>query len=228
MLADIRDELGEQAAADVTAAGPGRAIYQHLDVRHPEEWETAVQRAESELGPLTTLVSNAFKFPMGNVLTVSLESWKEAHEIMLDGAFYGIRAAMPAMQRNGGGSIIGIASAVGPEHAAPDFAAYQSSKAGLVALIRHVGSTFAGDGIRANSIHPGPIRTPALDDNDFVEGAQMVASGFPIARIAEPAEIAWAAVYLASDESSYMTSNKIVIDGGSSVMVGSVRHDVAG
>jgi 3alpha(or 20beta)-hydroxysteroid dehydrogenase len=227
LLGDIRDELGHATAAEIDAAEPGTVRFSHLDVTVAADWAAAVERAERELGPLTTLVSNAFKWPMGNVLTVTDEAWHETLAIQLDGAFYGIRAALPAMQRNGGGSIIAIASAVGPEHAAPDFAAYQAAKSGLVGLIRHVGGTFAGDGVRANSIHPGPIRTPALTDNGFEAGASVVASGFPIPRIAEPSEIAWAAVYLASDESSYMTANKIVIDGGSSVFVGSVEQGAA-
>ncbi len=226
VLGDLRDEQGQETAAAIDASEPGRCLYTHLDVTVANDWKAAVDLAERELGPLTTLVSNAFKWPMGNVLTVTDEAWHETLAIQMDGAFYGIRAALPVMLRNGGGSIIAIASAVGAEHAAPDFAAYQAAKAGVVGLIRHVGGTFAGGGVRANSIHPGPIRTPALEDNGFVEGAAAVAAGFPIPRIAEPEEIAWAAVYLASDESSYMTANKIVIDGGSSVFVGSVHQEV--
>jgi 3alpha(or 20beta)-hydroxysteroid dehydrogenase len=97
----------------------------------------------------------------------------------------------------------------------PQNASYQAAKAGLTSLTRHVGVVYGAEGIRANAIHPGPIRTPSLVEADFMEAAEFIATGFPIPRVAEPEEIAWAAVFLASDESSYITSEKLVIDGGS-------------
>jgi 3alpha(or 20beta)-hydroxysteroid dehydrogenase len=224
MLGDIRDELGESTAREIAEQEGGVCLYQHLDVTVPDDWAAAVSRMESEVGPIDVLVSNAFKWPRGNVLDVTLAAWHQTFDIILDGAFYGIRAVLPGMRAQGRGSIIAISSAVGGEHAAPDFASYQAAKAGLTALIKHVGGTFARDGVRANAIHPGPIATPAIEENGFTEAVAMIAAGFPIPRIAQPEEVAWAAVYLASDESSYMTANKIVIDGGSSVFVSSVQE----
>jgi 3alpha(or 20beta)-hydroxysteroid dehydrogenase/cyclopentanol dehydrogenase len=95
----------------------------------------------------------------------------------------------------------------------------------LTALTKHVGGTYAREGIRANALHPGPMRTPALEEHGFVEGASAAAAGFPIPRIAEPEEVAWGAVYLASDESSYMTAGTIVLDGGSTAFLGSVAQN---
>jgi NAD(P)-dependent dehydrogenase (short-subunit alcohol dehydrogenase family) len=228
MLGDIRDELGAATAEEISAAEGGRCVYQHLDVTSSEDWAAAVARCEQELGPVDVLVSNAFKWVMGNVADVSPVAWQETLDVILSGAFHGIRAVLPSMRERGRGSIIAISSSVGGEMAAPDFAPYQAAKAGLTALIKHVGGTFASEGVRANSIHPGPIRTPALVDNGFTEGAEFAASGFPIPRISEPEEIAWAAVYLASDESSYMTASKMVIDGGSSSFLGDVHQHGAG
>jgi 3alpha(or 20beta)-hydroxysteroid dehydrogenase len=224
MLGDIRDDLGTEVAVEISQTEGGTCLFQHLDVRSSEDWAAAVSRCEAELGHVDVLVSNAFKWVMGNVADVSEQAWQDTIDVILTGAFHGIRAVLPAMREQGRGSIIAISSSVGGEMAAPDFAPYQAAKGGLTALIKHVGGTFAGEGVRANAIHPGPIRTPALTENGFTEGAEFAASGFPIPRISEPDEIAWAAVYLASDESSYMTASKIVIDGGSSSFLGAVNQ----
>jgi 3alpha(or 20beta)-hydroxysteroid dehydrogenase len=222
MLADIRDAEGEAIAEQISREEGGSCVFQHLDVRSADEWEAAVSRAERELGPVDILVTNAFKWVMGNVADVDPEAWQETIDIILNGAFNGIRAALPGMRERRQGSIIAISSSVGGEMAAPDFAPYQAAKSGLTALIKHTGGTFAAEGVRANAIHPGPIRTPALEENGFTAGAEAAAAGFPISRVSEPDEIAWAAVYLGSDESTYMTASKMVIDGGSSSFLGAV------
>jgi len=151
-----------------------------------------------------------------------LDEVRRQYETNVFGLIRMCQLVLPGMREHRQGSIIAISSSVGGEMAAPDFAPYQAAKSGLTALIKHTGGTFAAEGVRANAIHPGPIRTPALEENGFTAGAEAAAAGFPIPRVSEPDEIAWAAVYLGSDESTYMTASKMVIDGGSSSFLGAV------
>jgi NAD(P)-dependent dehydrogenase (short-subunit alcohol dehydrogenase family) len=136
--------------------------------------------------------------------------------VNLTGHYLGMRAVLPGMIENGGGSIIAVSSTNGGDVAFPSQASYQAAKAGVVALVRHVAVTHGPDGVRANTIHPGPMRTAAISMAEgFFEAVEQIASSFPLPRIPEPEEVAWAAVFLASDESSYMTGARMVIDGGS-------------
>jgi NAD(P)-dependent dehydrogenase (short-subunit alcohol dehydrogenase family) len=214
LVTDIRDELGEAVAAQITASG-GIAAYQHLDVTSEDDWRAGVARCEAELGPPNVLVSNAFLFSHPPVLDVSVDEWKRGIDVNLNGTFYGVRAVVPGMRERGQGTIVGISSSNGNEIALPGQAAYQAAKAGMSSILRHLAVTYAKDGIRANTIHPGPIRTPVLEEQDFLGAAEFVATGFPIARLGQPEEVSWAAVFLASDESSYITATSLVVDGGS-------------
>jgi NAD(P)-dependent dehydrogenase (short-subunit alcohol dehydrogenase family) len=214
LMIDIRDELGEQAAAEIIADG-GRVAYQHLDVRDRDGWKAAVERCESEFGFPNVLVNNAFKYTHPAILDVTPEEWQESLDINLTGPFNGIQAVLPGMVERRAGTFVSISSSNGNEMSLPNQVGYQAAKAGLTTLTRHVAVAHGKDGIRANSIHPGPIAGPMLEEVGFLEPAKFIASGFPIARLAEPEEIAWAAVYLASDESAYTTGTALVVDGGS-------------
>lgn len=214
LMVDIRDELGADAAAEIAASG-GRAIYQHVDVRDREQWRSALDRCEAEFGPPNVLVNNAFKYTQHPILDVTPDEWQESLDINLTGPFNGIQTVLPGMVERRCGTLVTISSSNGNEMGLPNQVAYQAAKAGLTSLTRHVAVAHGKDGIRANSIHPGPIRGDMLKEVGFLEMATFIASGFPIARLAEPEEIAWAAVYLASDESSYVTGTALVVDGGS-------------
>jgi 3alpha(or 20beta)-hydroxysteroid dehydrogenase len=214
LLSDIRDEEGEKVAADIRAQG-GVAIYQHLDVRNRSEWDAALALAERELGPVNVLVNNAFKYSHPAVADLSVQEWQENLDINLTGGFHGIQTVLPGMRERKQGTIVVISSSNGPDISLPSQAAYQAAKAGLSALTRHTAVTYGGEGIRANAIHPGPIKGAMLEEVGFREMAEFVATGFPIQRMADPDEIAWAAVYLASDESSYVTAETLIVDGGS-------------
>jgi NAD(P)-dependent dehydrogenase (short-subunit alcohol dehydrogenase family) len=223
LVTDIRDELGEQVAQEIRQAG-GRALYQHLDVTQEADWEAAVRRCADEFGDVNVLVSNAFLFGGPAVADISLDQWRAGLEVNLTGPFLGIKAVLPVMRRNRSGSIVAISATDGGDAALPSHPEYQAAKAGTTALTRHVAVTYGQEGIRANAVHPGPIRTPILTDTGFLPIAEQVASGFPIGRIAEPEEVAWAAVFLASDESSYVTGTKIIVDGGSIATIMPVKH----
>jgi 3alpha(or 20beta)-hydroxysteroid dehydrogenase len=211
---DIRDELGEEVAAAARDAG-GRAVYQRLDVREPADWAAAVERSTAEFGPPDVLVHNAFVYTQPDICEVTFDEWKANIDVNLHGGFHAMQAVLPGMRERGRGTIVTVSSSNGNEISLPAQAAYQSAKAGLSALTRHVAVAYGREGIRANTIHPGPIRTEMLGEVGFLEAAEFVATGFPIPRLAEPEEVAWAAVYLASDESAIVTATALVIDGGS-------------
>ncbi|CAB4929178.1 unannotated protein [freshwater metagenome] len=217
MLSDILDDVG-QAAADKLAGLGLPVVYQHLDVTSIADWDAAVARCASEFGHTPdVLVSNAYFFSLPPIMGEDPETWAKSIDVNLTGHYHGFRAVLPGMIERGKGSIVAISSTNGADVAFPSQASYQAAKAGVSSLIRHVATTHGPDGVRANSIHPGPMNTAAINSAPgFYEAVDAIAKSFPIGRIPEPEEVAWAAVYLGSDESSYTTGSKIVVDGGSS------------
>jgi NAD(P)-dependent dehydrogenase (short-subunit alcohol dehydrogenase family) len=217
LVTDILDELGEATAQRLRDAG-GTAAYQHLDVTQEADWKAAVERCATEFGRAPDVfVSNAFLWAPGTVADVAVEDWTRGLGVNLTGPFLGIRAVLPAMRAQGRGSIVTVGSSMGGEVAAPDFAGYQAAKAGLTALARHVAVTYGKEGVRANAIHPGPMYTEGMVEVDFIGPMEHIASSFPLARVGTPEEVAWSAVFLASDESSYITGTAVIPDGGSSI-----------
>jgi 3alpha(or 20beta)-hydroxysteroid dehydrogenase len=217
VVSDILDELGQSTAERLAAQGYP-AVYQHLDVSVEEDWEAGVARCQAEFGGTPdVLVSNAYFFSLPPILGEGPETWEKSISVNLTGHYHGFRAVLPGMLEKGKGSIIAISSTNGGDVAFPSQASYQAAKAGVWALVRHVAATYGPQGVRANTIHPGPMNTEAIRGAEgFYEAVSQIAASFPLPRIPEPEEVAWAAVFLASDESSYMTAAKMVVDGGSS------------
>lgn len=212
LVTDIRDDAGEAVAAQLQGSG-GTAAYHHLDVRSEAEWTRAVQRCTDQLGRVDVLVNNAFVRASARLMDESVQHWHDTLEVNLTGAFLGMRAVLPGMIAAHEGAIVNISSANGGDgRGFRSHAAYWASKSGLTGLTRHVGITYGPDGVRANAILPGPMRTPGL--SDIVDSVERLVQSWPIPRIAEPDEVAWAAVYLACDESRYMTGATLLIDGG--------------
>jgi 3alpha(or 20beta)-hydroxysteroid dehydrogenase len=223
LATDILDELGEEMAAKVREEG-GNVIYRHLDVTSESDWEDAVAFCNRGLGPVNVLVSNAFYFGGPALADLPTDEWLRSTTVNLTGPFLGMRTVLPTMRANREGSIVAIASSDGPDASLPNHAAYQASKAGTVALVRHTAVTYGHEGVRANSVHPGPIRTPVLEEEPgFIEAIGEFTKGFPVGRIAEPDEVAWVAVFLASDESSYVTASRYLVEGGSTATIIPVR-----
>ncbi|MCW3003728.1 MAG: short-chain dehydrogenase/reductase [Conexibacter sp.] len=217
LVTDISAEQGQATAASLAEAG-GRAAFQKLDVTSEDDWAAAVDRTTTEFGSAPdVLVNNAFMWAPGTLTGVAVEDWNRGLLVNLSGPFLGMRAVIPGMQAAGRGAIVNIGSSMGGEVAAPDFAGYQAAKGGLRSLTRHVAVTYAADGIRANLVHPGPMYTDGMRQVDFVGPMEQIASGFPIARVGQPEEVAYSALFLASDESSYITGTALVPDGGSSI-----------
>ncbi len=203
VLADVLDDLGEQHAGDLRAAGHD-ALYVHLDVTSPDDWNSAVNRAAR----LDVLVNNAGIVRIAPIVEQTDEGWLATLTVNATGVFYGMRAAIPAIRRAGGGSIINIASIYGPV-GAPGYVAYTASKGAVIAMTKVAALEHAQDGIRVNAICPGPVRSPMSEK----EGDASV-DVTPLRRRAEPSEISAAVAFLASDDAAYVTGADLAVDGG--------------
>ena len=214
VFGDVLDELGQQVEAEINETG-GRALYVHLDVTQESDWENAVATAVTRFGKLDVLVNNAgiAIFSVGDDATV--EEWDRVMDVNAKGVFLGTKAAIPEMRKAGGGSIVNISSIsgmIGQDNIHPG---YNASKGAVRLLTKSTAIQHAKDGIRANSVHPGPIATPMTEASlADPEKNQQSMSRTPLGRWGEPEDVAFGVLFLASDESSYMTGSELVIDGG--------------
>ena len=217
VLADIRSELGEQVAAEITAAG-GAAVFTRLDVSSESDWAHAVAIAEHTYGRLDILVNNAAIIGLEGIMETSIEQWNRVLAVNQTGTFLGMRAAIPAMRRAGGGSIVNISSVLATMGSG-NSAAYTATKGAVSALTRTVSVELATEGIRVNAVHPGGVETPMAVEclGDDAELRRALVATHPMGRIGEPEEIAAGVLFLASDEASFVTGSSLVIDGGNTV-----------
>ena len=207
VLGDILDEAGEAHAHELRDAGHD-VHFLRLDVTSPVDWSTAVQAAEARFGHLDVLVNNAGIVRVAAVVDESDDGWNTTMAVNATGAFYGMRAAIPALRRSGGGSIINIASIYGPV-GAPNYVAYTASKGAVIAMTKVAALEQARHRIRVNAICPGPVRSPMSEE----EGDASV-DITPIRRRAGPEEISSAVAFLASDDAAYITGAELAVDGG--------------
>jgi len=208
MIADLQEETGRELAAEINAAcGRPAAGFVRLDVTSFESWESAVAAAVQHFGQLNVLVNNAGIYTPGNALEASVEDWRRTIDIDLTGAFLGMKAAVPELRRNKTSSIINVSSIAGLV-GFKNRAAYAAAKWGLQGLTKTSALDFGADGIRVNSIHPGSVETP------LTAGLQRGFGQIPAGRAAQAEEISSLVLYLASDESQYVSGAAISIDGG--------------
>ena len=216
MLADVADDVGQATAEEITSSG-GEAAYVHADVSKAGEAEGMVRAATDRFGGLNVLYNNAGIFPAddGSVTETSEQTWDRVMEINLKGVFLGCKYGIPAMLGSGGGSIINVASFVALIGAATPQIAYTTSKGGVISMTREIAVEFARKGIRANALCPGPIETPLMAEllADPARRERRLVH-IPIGRFGQAHEIVNAALFLASDESSYLTGATFVVDGG--------------
>jgi NAD(P)-dependent dehydrogenase (short-subunit alcohol dehydrogenase family) len=212
------DESGiEKVAGEIGGRG-GKAAFVRHDVTREADWEKAIHTAVSEFGRLDVLVNSAGVIIYKKIEDTSLEEWRWLMGVNLDGVFLGTKCAIAAMKKYGGGSIINIASTAGLI-GNPDASAYHASKGGvrLFSKAAAIECSKAGYGynIRVNSIYPGVIETRMADALKKDENKYRTAlSWHPIGHFGEPQDVAYGVLYLASDESKFLTGSELVIDGG--------------
>jgi NAD(P)-dependent dehydrogenase (short-subunit alcohol dehydrogenase family) len=211
VLGDIRDELGERLAGDLAERGLD-AIYTRLDVSSASDWAEAVTLAEGRFGKLNVLVNNAGITSPANPVDEDEETWARLVAVNETGVWLGMKYAIPAMLRAGGGSVINISSIWGIAGAEGSFA-YQATKGAVTMMTKAAAITHCRDNIRVNNICPGLVMTPMAEE-EGEESNNAVIAMTPIGRAAQPREISYGALFLASDESSYVTGSELVIDGG--------------
>jgi meso-butanediol dehydrogenase/(S,S)-butanediol dehydrogenase/diacetyl reductase len=214
LVADLRGHKAQECADEIVAGG-GRAVAREVDVADGAQVQGMVQAAVAQLGGLDVLFNNAATTRLGTAVDLSAEDWALIWSTNVSSVFFGAKYAVPVMAERGGGSIISTASVSGLA-ADSGQVAYAATKAAVINLTRALAVDHAAAGVRANCICPGMTATPALlhalraDDHLREVGT----AAPPLRRLAEPAEIAAAALWLASSESSYVTGETLVVDGG--------------
>jgi NAD(P)-dependent dehydrogenase (short-subunit alcohol dehydrogenase family) len=214
VFGDILDEPGRRVEADIRAAG-GEATYVHLNVTSEADWRSAVETAERAYGKLNVLVNNAGILIRASIEETTEDDWDRIMAVNVKGVFLGTKHAIPAMRRAGGGSIINISSTAGLVGSPGETAAYSATKGSVRLFTKSTAVQHAKDNIRCNSIHPGPIETDMIKDMlASPEAWQQRLRRLPMQRAGKPEDIAYGVIYLASDESSFVTGSELVIDGG--------------
>ncbi len=215
VVADRDREAGALAVAAIGDAG-GAARFVETDVAVGEQVAAAVAEAERAFGALHVVFNNAGIFPDGDGLPVDTDEavWDRVMAVNLKGVFLGCKHGIPALLRAGGGSLINTASFVAVMGAATAQIAYTASKGGVLAMTREIAVAYARQGIRANALCPGPVDTPLLQEllADPAARARRLVH-VPMGRLAQASEVARAALFLASDESSYVNGSTFLVDG---------------
>lgn len=213
VVADYNEETAKETATMISSSG-GEVIVSKTDVSMAEQVYAMVKLAVDNFGGLDIMVNNAGVAPMGDVASTTDEIWQKTIDVDLKGVFLGIKAAAPEMEKRGKGKIINTASIAGLI-GFQGITAYCAAKGGVVNLTREAALDLASKKINVNAIAPGVIRTAMTADilKDPKMATAMLAQT-PIGRLGEPEDIAWAAVYLASDESDFVTGYTLVVDGG--------------
>lgn len=209
-VCDLLDADGIALVEELESAGYS-ASYHHLDVSDSAAWDVLVAKIVAEQGGLFGLVNNAGVPLRTGLMATSDEDWRRVMAVNLDGCFYGLRAVGPAIRDSGGGSIVNISSIAGQigYHAT----GYAASKWGLTGLTKSAALEFAPWGIRVNSVHPGLVNTPLMQQADPIFIEETIRAT-PVSRAGETREIADVVAFLMSPGSTYMTGTEVTVDGG--------------
>jgi NAD(P)-dependent dehydrogenase (short-subunit alcohol dehydrogenase family) len=219
-VTDVNAAGAERTAAAIDRQFPGAASFAAHDVTRREDWERALAAAADFMGGISVLVNNAGVGGWGNIETETMEGWRRTMEIDVDSIFIGTQAAMPYLKASQPASIINISSVAGII-AHGDMMAYNTAKAGVWMLSKSIAlhCARAGYDIRCNSVHPVFTRTPIIDPlvalgGGGKAGEDKLKRQIPLARLGEPEDVGYAVLYLASDESRFVTASEFKIDGG--------------
>ncbi|MEK7264602.1 MAG: SDR family oxidoreductase [Pseudomonadota bacterium] len=220
VVTDVNLAGAEKTAAEIDAKYPGAASFCHHDVTKREDWENALGMAAEFMGGISVLVNNAGIGGWGNIETETLEGWRRTQEIDVDSIFIGTQLAMPYLKAAQPASIINISSVAGMI-AAGDMLSYNTAKAAVWMMSKSIALHCARSGydIRSNSVHPVFTRTPIIDPlvalgGGGKDGEAKLCRQIPLQRLGEPEDVGYAVLYLASDESRFVTASEFKIDGG--------------
>jgi NAD(P)-dependent dehydrogenase (short-subunit alcohol dehydrogenase family) len=211
-IADLADEPGKETAAEIDG------LYVHADVTDPDDVQSMYREASERFGGIDVLFNNAGISPPDDdsILETELDAWQRVQDVNLKSVYLCCKYGIPHLLERGGGSIINTASFVAVMGAAASQISYTASKGGVLAMSRELGVQFARQGVRVNALCPGPVNTPLLQElfAKDPEKAERRLVHLPMGRFAEAAEIANGVLFLASDESSYVTASTFLVDGG--------------
>jgi NAD(P)-dependent dehydrogenase (short-subunit alcohol dehydrogenase family) len=217
-VADYKPDLGQQALQAIKAAG-GEAVFVEVDVSDSAQVQRMVQTTLDTFGGIDILFNSAGVLLLGSILDTDEKAWNWLVSINLTGVYLCSKAVLPHMIKRGGGSIINTSSSTGAHDAARNSAAYVASKGGVTLLTRSMAIDHAKDKVRVNAIAPGPTDTPMLRDALSPEQLAAFAQTFPMKRLGRPEELAYAVLFLASDEASFVTGTVLAVDGGQTAEV---------
>lgn len=214
VFGDVLDEAGRAVEAEIRATG-GEATYVHLNVTSEADWRTAVDTAVRKYGRLTILVNNAGILIRKGIEDTTEDDWDRIMGVNVKGVFLGTKCAIPAMRQAGGGSIINISSIAGLVGNPQGSSAYTATKGAVRLFTKATATQHAKDNIRCNSVHPGPIDTDMMRDvlDDPARRAERL-QRIPLGKAGTAEDVAYGVLYLASDESAFVTGSELVIDGG--------------
>jgi NAD(P)-dependent dehydrogenase (short-subunit alcohol dehydrogenase family) len=212
VVADLSEPQGTELANEIGGT------FIHVDVANEQSVEALYNATEAKYGGVDVLFNNAGISPADDdsILTTGLEAWQRVQDVNLTSVYLCCRYGIPHLQKRGGGSIINTASFVAVLGSATSQISYTASKGGVLSMSRELGVQFAREGIRVNALCPGPVNTPLLQEL-FAKDPERAARRLihvPMGRFAEPEEIASAVLFLASDDSSFMTASTFLVDGG--------------
>ncbi len=217
ILTDVNEDAGEAAAESIRGAG-GNATFMLLDVSDEEQWQQVIDRVRNEHGRLDVLVNNAGLVIMGSPEDCSLESFRKQNAVMSEGVFLGCKHALPLMNESGGGSIINMSS-IASHLGYPIYFAYSAAKGAVRSMSKAIAIHCQMNGykIRVNSLHPGAIDTPMVDQSASELGVEDKKDLSPVVGLGQPDDVANVVLFLASDESRFVNGTEILIDNALSI-----------
>jgi NAD(P)-dependent dehydrogenase (short-subunit alcohol dehydrogenase family) len=211
VIGDVQTDLGNSVVASIEDSG-GEAIFVSLDVTNESSWKAAVASARTAFGGLTTLVNNAGIFHPGGIEGETLDGWSKTIAVNQTGVYLGMKTAVPALLESGNAAIVNISSLFGII-GSPNAISYHASKGAVRVMSKAAALEFAKRGIRVNTIFPGQIQTPILGDITPEQDKAFKAL-IPMGVVGQPIDIAYASLYLCSDEAKYVTGAELIVDGG--------------